>query len=357
MKSKNQKKRFRDYGFKPGFLPIGRNNTITDVKGVLVGHTTKIKGQNIRTGVTVIDPGTNNLFRDKLPAAIAVGNGFGKLAGITQVEELGTIETPIALTNTLAIGPVMRGIVDIVIEETSDLLETETINAVVGETNDGLLNNIHKDIITKQDVWAAYQSCSNKTEIGNVGAGTGTRAFSWKGGIGTSSRIIKVSNKKYTVGVLVQTNFGGALNIMGVPIGRLLHKTDFDSFLNPSGDGSCMIVIATDAPFTSRQLKRIAKRSFVGLVRTGSVLSHGSGDYSITFSTNREGLESTGLTGKCINDQELTKFFLGAAEAVEESVYEALFAAETMQGRNKNILKALPIEKVIKILKRYGVVK
>lgn len=357
MKSKNQKKRLREYGIKPGFLPIGKKNMITDVSGVLVGHTTKIEGQDIRTGITIIDPGVKNLFRDKLPAAIAVGNGFGKLIGITQVEELGTIETPVALTNTLAVGAVMRGIVDIVIEETSDLLETETINAVVGETNDGLLNDIHKDIITKEDVWAAYQSRSNKTEIGNVGAGTGTRAFSWKGGIGTSSRIIKVGDKKYTVGVLVQTNFGGALNIMGVPIGRLLRKTDFDSSLNPSGDGSCMIVIATDAPFSSRQLKRVAKRSFVGLARTGSVLSHGSGDYAITFSTNRDGLESIGSMGKCVNEQELTKFFLGTAEAVEESVYDALFAAETMQGRNKNILEALPVEKVIKILKRYGVVK
>lgn len=349
----NPKKRFRDYGFIPGSLPVGKNNAITDVKGVLVGHTTKVEGEDIRTGVTIVDPGISNLFRNKLPAAVAVGNGFGKLTGITQVEELGTLETPIALTNTLAVGPVMRAIVDIVIAETPDILETETINSVVGETNDGILNNIHKDVITKEDVWNAYRSRSRNTKTGNIGAGTGTRAFSWKGGIGTSSRMLRVERKKYTLGILAQTNFGGALNILGVPVGSILGKTDFDGFLHPTGDGSCMIVIATDAPLTARQLQRVAKRAFVGLARTGSVLSHGSGDYAIAFSTNRNGLES--MEGKGVNDQELTKFFLGVAEAVEESVYDALFAAETLQGRNQKVLEKLPIQEVVKILKKHGV--
>ncbi len=207
--------RFRDI-YKTGFLPSGSKGAITDVFGVRVGHCTKIEGENIRTGVTLIDPGVQNLFRNKIPAALCVGNGFGKFVGATQLMELGTLETPIALTNTLAVGPVTRAVVDLVIKNTSDLQAHETINAVVGETNDGLLNDIHADVIGKIEVEAAWDSLSDNVLVGNVGAGTGTRAFSWKGGIGTASRVVKVGEKNYTIGVLVQTNFGGALQILQV---------------------------------------------------------------------------------------------------------------------------------------------
>jgi len=348
-----KKKRFREYGFRTGFLPIGNRNSISDVSGVCVGHTTKIEGEILRTGVTLIEPGVRNLFGNKIPAAISVGNGFGKLTGVVQVNELGTLEAPIALTNTLAVGPVMRGVVDIMLAENTTIKPTETINIVVGETNDGFLNNIHQDVITKEDVRRAYDACSPDVLLGNVGAGTGTRAFSWKGGIGTASRVLQVEGKTYTLGILVQTNFGGALTMLGIPIGKILHKTDFSDFVVSPGGGSCMIVLATDAPLTARQLKRVARRTFLGLARTGSILAHGSGDFAIAFTTRREGLEGSGLVGACLRDQDLTQFFLAAAEAVEEAVYDALVAAETMQGRDGNTLEALPIEEVISLLKKY----
>ncbi|MDP3764455.1 MAG: P1 family peptidase [bacterium] len=343
-------KRFKDYGFKVGFLPCGKKNSIADVLGVRVGHFNKISGRDIRTGITIIDPGIKNLFRKKIPAAIYVGNGFGKLTGITQVEELGTLETPIALTNTLAVGPVMRGVVDWVIKNSPDIKPIETINTVVGETNDGWLNNIHKNSIGADDVFKAFKNLSTNTGAGCVGAGVGTRVFSWKGGIGSSSRLIKIGNKKYTLGALVQTNFGGALNILGLPIGKILGETDFDNFIK-TGDGSCVVVLATDAPFSARQLKRIAKRAVLGLAKTGSVMAHGSGDYIIAFSTNRNGIEGEGDLSKCLLDADLTQFFLGAVEAVEESVYDALFAAKTTTGRGGNTLKSIPKDQVIEIIK------
>ena len=330
-------KRSRDYDLIPGLLPAGPKNLISDVQGVTVGHYTLQKGE-IQTGITVIDPGTPNLFRAKLPAAIAVGNGFGKLAGYTQVEELGTLETPIALTNTLAVGPVMRGIVDITLHGTPDMLPYETINAIVGETNDGLINRIHHASLTSDDVSTAYNARTADFTLGCVGAGTGTRAFSWKGGIGSASR--KVGN--YTVGALVQTNFGGALTIMGVSVGVALGKTDFDDFRHKP-DGSCMIVIATDAPLSALQLKRLAKRALLGMVRTGSIMADGSGDYAIAFSTNR--------TPGDLQGNDLNPFFLAAAEATEESIYDALFTPATTQGRDDNTLKKLPINKVVALIK------
>ena len=343
-------KRFREYGFDPGLLDPGTNNSITDVEGVLVGHFTKKEGKNIRTGITLIDPGVDNLYGKKLPAAISVGNGFGKLAGITQVEELGTMEAPIALTNTLAVGPVMRGVVDHVIKTTDDLQPVETINAIVGETNDGMLNQIHLNSLSSDDVKKVSSTLSSKVEMGCVGAGTGTRCFSWKGGIGTASRKLTVDGKEYVLGALVQTNYGGNLTIMGVEIGKRLGKTDFDSFL-PAGDGSCMIVFATNAPLSARQLKRIASRAFIGLGRTGSVLANGSGDYAIAFSTNRSQIEGSEITDQGIKDKDLTQFFLAAAETTEESVYDALFAAETTTGRDGTTLEALPKDNVVEILK------
>lgn len=358
MEIKNKKKRFAEYGFCRGFLRTGEHNRITDVEGVRVGHCTKIEGDNIRTGVTIVDPGASNLFQNKIPAAIAVGNGYGKLAGITQVQELGTLETPIGLTNTLAVGTVMRGIIDIVLAEDKGVDPTDSINAVVGETNDGFLNDLHRDAITKEDVRKAYDARSTEVGIGNVGAGTGTRAFSWKGGIGTSSRLVDVGGVTYTLGVLVQTNYGGALTIYGVPIWQWLKKTDFDSLLVGRDGGSCMIVIATDAPLTSRQLGRIARRAFLGLARTGSVLSGTSGDYAIAFTTSRNGVEGSGSDRACLSDSQLNGFFLATVEATEEAVYDALFAAETMRGRAGNVLEAVPVDRVVEILRShlvYGV--
>ncbi|MEK7508181.1 MAG: P1 family peptidase [Patescibacteria group bacterium] len=350
--NKNQQKRFRDYGFTVGFLTPGKRNAITDVRGVRVGHATKIQGTQIRTGVTVIDPGVKNLFEKKLPAAISVGNGFGKLAGFTQVEELGTLEAPIVLTNTLAVGPALRGMVDIMLEKIPQRLNQHSVNVVTGETNDAFLNDIRRNVINGSDVARAYKNLSGNVAEGNVGAGTGTRLFSWKGGIGSSSRTASIGKKRFTLGVLVQANFGGALTIAGVPIGAMLCKTNFDSFIESQGDGSCMIIAATDAPLSARQLKRIARRAFLGLARTGSVMSHGSGDYAVAFSTSREGIEGSGTMGACIPDELLTPFFLAITEAVEEGVYNALFMAETMRGRNGNMLEALPVEKVVKILQK-----
>lgn len=350
--SNTTKKRFRDYKFNPGLLPIGKLNKISDVPGVLVGHLTKIVGDNIRTGVTIIDPGKKSLFHNKLPAAVAVGNGFGKIAGVTQINELGTLETPIALTNTLALGPVMHGLVELVLQNTPDLEPSATVNAVVGETNDGAVNDIHQIVICNTDVATAFNQRCKDFALGSVGAGTGTRAFSWKGGIGSASRIVKVVWKKYTIGALLQTNFGGSLTIMGIPIGLLLGKADFDGFLPSGDDGSCMMILATDAPLSARQLRRLARRAMLGLARTGSILSHGSGDYAIAFSTNRAGIEDAGAR-ECLPDDELNPFFLAAVEAVEESVYDALFASETVVGRNHQKLEQIPIAKVVRILKKH----
>ncbi|HEY4511603.1 MAG TPA: P1 family peptidase [Candidatus Paceibacterota bacterium] len=341
----NSKKGIREYGCTPGLLPAGKSNSISDVSGVTVGHVTKIQGGTIRTGLTLVDPGVPNLFRNKVPAAIAVGNGFGKLTGLSQVEELGTIETPIVLTNTLAVGKVMRGVVDLVIKNTPDLKDFETINAVVGETNDGILNDIQADILDGKDVADAYNNRTKKVGMGNVGAGTGTRAFSWKGGIGTSSRVITIHKKKYVVGALVQTNFGGSLTIMGVPVGEILGKNDYQ-FLKKTLDGSCMIVLATDAPLDARQLKRVAKRGLLGMVRTGSIMAHGSGDYSIAFSTDVGAIER-------VKESDLTPFFLAAVEAVEESIYNALFTAETLSGKGGAVLEALPSDEIVALLRKY----
>lgn len=348
-KSNGNFKRLRDYGFDPGLLRPGRLNKISDVPGVLVGHLTKIQGDDIRTGVTLIDPGIKNLFHKKIPAAVAVGNGFGKLAGSTQVNELGALETPVALTNTLAVGAAMLGLIKLSLKINDNIKPGTTINAVVGETNDGYVNDIHKIVITPEDVETAYQAREKDFSLGAVGAGVGTAAFSWKGGIGSASRIIKIGKKKFTVGALLQTNFGGALTIMGTPVGRILGKTSFDKFISAGNDGSCMMILATDAPLSSRQIGRIARRAMLGLARTGSVMSHGSGDYAIMFSTNRSGIEGVGLD-KCLPETELTQFFLAAVEVVEESVYDSMFMSRTIVGRDNHKLEQLPVEEVVRIL-------
>jgi D-aminopeptidase len=328
-------------------LSAGPTNLLSDVTGVKVGHHTVHKAPNIYTGITVIDPGVATVYRNKLPAAIAIGNGYGKLAGYTQVEELGTLETPIALTNTLAVGPVMRGVVDVILADTPDILPYETINAVVGETNDGLVNDIHQLRISSADVQTAYESRSTNFELGSVGAGAGTRAFSWKGGIGSASRVVRYKGKAYTVGTLVQTNFGGALTIMGVPVGERLGETDFNGSIQrllQKPDGSCMIVVATDAPLDSRQLKRLAQRALIGMTRTGSIMANSSGDYAIAFSTNRD---PSAITE---DDNDLNQFFLAAAESTEESIYDALFLATTTVG-DRATLKQLPVEQVVAMVK------
>ncbi|MBN1476521.1 P1 family peptidase [Candidatus Sumerlaeota bacterium] len=345
-------KRFREHGFQPGLLPTGELNRISDVPGVLVGHRTRVEGDDIRTGLTVIDPGPRNLLHSPLPAAVSVGNGFGKMVGATQIDELGTLETPIALTNTLAVGAVMHGLVELVLRITEDLGPTATLNAVVGETSDGIVNDMHQIVVGADDVNAAWERRTREFDLGSVGAGTGTCAFAWKGGIGSASRKVQIGEGEWTVGALLQTNFGGALTIMGVPIGTMLGKTSFDRFLPVQGDGSCMMILATDAPLSSRQLGRLARRAVLGLARTGSILAHGSGDYAIAFSTDRAGVEGAGA-GDCLPDSEMNPLFLAVVEAVEESVYDSLFASETVVGRDGNRLEQIPVERVVKILREH----
>ncbi|HPB30409.1 MAG TPA: P1 family peptidase [Candidatus Sumerlaeota bacterium] len=345
-------KRFRDHEFSPGMLPTGKRNKISDVDGVTVGHVTRIEGDCIRTGVTVIDPGIRNILYNKLPAAVAVGNGYGKMAGISQIDELGTLESPIALTNTLAIGPAMHGLVELVLRITENLEPSITVNAVVGETSDGIVNDMHQIVITPADVAAAYENRTPDFALGSVGAGTGTQAFAWKGGIGSASRKVVISGTTYTVGALLQTNYNGALTIMGVPVGRLLGKTGFDRYVSSQNDGSCMMILATDAPLSSRQLGRLARRAPLGLARTGSVMSHGSGDYALAFSTRRDGVEGF-EGGRCLPDRDLTPLFLAVVECVEESVYDSMFAAKTITGFNNNSLKQVPVARVVKLLRAH----
>ena len=354
-----QEKRVRDCGIRIGSYPTGEKNSITDVAGVAVGHVTLVKDPDIRTGVTAILPHQENIFQQKVPAAIYIANGFGKLAGYSQVEELGNIETPIILTNTLSV-PLAA---DALIDYTLSFQENHTIrsvNPVVGETNDGRLNNIQKRVITKDHVLDAINSARSDTlEEGNVGAGTGTICFGYKGGIGTASRILPKESGGYTIGVLAQTNFGGNLTIAGLQVGRELNKIK-----NPnSADGSCMIVVATDAPIKARNLKRLAKRALFGLVRTGGNGSNGSGDYVIAFSVAKE-LRMRYLKGGAYFDEgrelrndRMTPLFEAVADATEEAILNSLFAAETTVGRDNLEIKALPVERVIQLLKKYNIVK
>jgi D-aminopeptidase len=348
--------RVREAGVVVGILPVGAQNAITDVTGVAVGHKTIIQGENIRTGVTAILPHTGNLFREKVPGAVFVGNAFGKLAGSTQVNELGEIETPILLTSTLAVPRVANGVIDYMLALPGNE-DVKSINPVVGETNDGVLNDIRGRHITSADVAAAIRDAKGgAVEEGAVGAGTGTVAFGFKGGIGTSSRKLPANLGGYTVGVLVQTNFGGVLTINGAPVGRELGTYYLKQQLNRAGggakdraDGSCMIVVATDAPVDSRNLSRLAARTMMGLARTGSSASNGSGDYAIAFSTNRQ--PTTHLS----ND-EMSPLFLAAIEATEEAIYNSLFKARTTKGSGQTV-DALPFEKTTEILKKYKAIK
>ncbi len=351
--------RLRDWGVKIGVFAPGRLNTITDVRDVRVGHRTMIRGDSVRTGVTVVLPHGGNLFADKVPAAIVVGNGFGKLVGSTQVMELGQIETPIALTNTLSVWTVANGIVEYMLA-LPDNASVRSINPVVGETNDGFLNDIRGQHVTKEDLLEALRTAaSGRVQEGCVGAGTGTICHGWKGGIGTSSRVVPRSFGGFTVGSLVQTNFGGILDIAGVPVGKELGRYAFKEQLDGAGDGSCMIVIATDAPLSVLQLRRLATRATLALGRTGSMMSHGSGDYVIAFSTAPEVRIVAGGQGPTrptvvLNDEALSPLFQAAIEATEEAIVNSLFAATTTTGFQGRTVDALPLEKVKEILKAYG---
>ncbi len=327
-------------GLAPGVFPTGTLNAITDVAGVRVGHTTLIIGNDIRTGVTAILPSPSNLFQQKVPAAIFVGNAFGKLAGYTQVEELGTIETPIVLTNTLNVGTAIEAIVAYTLALPGNE-KVVSVNAVVGETNDGGLNDIRGMHVRRQDVLDAILNAKEgPVAEGSVGAGTGTICFGWKGGIGTSSRKAPDRFGGFTVGVLVQTNFGGVLTMGGAPVGKRLGK-----YAYKSGDGSCMIVVATDAPLSPKDLKRLAARAVFGLGRTGSSYSNGSGDYAIAFSTAKSG---------ALTADQSSPYFEMALEAVEEAVYNSLLQATTVQSKF-GTAEALPIAPLRQILQDFGI--
>ena len=357
--TKAQEKRARDYGVKIGVMETGKLNSITDVAGVKVGQTTLIKGDSIRTGVTAILPYDGNIFQQKVPAAIFVGNGFGKLAGSTQVNELGNLETPVVLTNTLNVSTAMDALVEYTLKEKGNE-NVASVNAVVGETNDGFLNDIRGRHVTEEDVLSAIKNAKDgPVEEGMVGAGTGTVCFGFKGGIGTSSRKLPKSLGGFTVGVLVQTNFGGVLQIDGVPVGEELGKFSFSNELLSNADGSCMIVVATDAPLDHRNLLRLAKRAILGLGKTGGIESNGSGDYVIAFSTAESLLIPYTVNQKIMNNpvlqnDEMSSLFLATIEATEEAIINSLFAAKTVSGRNGHSVESLPLEKVIPILRKYN---
>lgn len=350
--------RIRELGIEIGVLSTGQLNAITDVDGVKVGHTTLIKGDSVRTGVTAIIPHSGNIFQEKVPAAIFVGNGFGKLTGSTQVMELGNLEAPVILTNTLNVPVAMDAVIEYILNREGNK-NVRSVNAVVGETNDGYLNDIRGRHVKKEDVLAALENLrTGPVAEGNVGAGTGTIAFGFKGGIGTSSRKLPESLGGYTVGVLVQTNFGGVLQIAGVPVGIELGQFSFSDKLLNNVDGSCMIVVATDAPLESRNLERLAKRAFMGLAKTGGIASNGSGDYVIAFST-AEGvripynLDADLLKQEVVPNDLMSPIFMAAIEATEEAILNSLFKAETMTGFQGRVIEALPVEKVLKILKEH----
>ena len=376
----NNRPRARETGLKIGILPTGTLNSITDVAGVSVGHTTVIRGENVRTGVTAILPHGGNLFQEKVPGAVFVGNGFGKLMGSTQVNELGEIETPILLTSTLSVPRVGDFLLDYMLALPGNE-SVQSINPLVAETNDGFLNDIRGRHISREDVFAAIKNAkSGAVEEGSIGAGTGTIAFGWKGGIGTSSRKLPASLGGYTVGVLVQTNYGGVLTIDGVPVGVELgkyflkdaveaaqkgsqqtsrNKTD----MNDLADGSIIIVIATDAPVDARQLKRMAARSMMGLARTGAAGTNGSGDYAIAFSTSPDvRIKSSGnnpapRSTKLLPNDAMSPLFLAVIEATEEAIYNSLFRAATVKGREGRTIEALPLEQTLTILRKYGKIK
>ncbi len=358
-----QKKRARDYGIEIGVLRTGKLNAITDVAGVKVGQVTFHQPDGVHTGVTAILPHDKNIFQNKIPAAIHIGNGFGKLAGYSQVEELGNIETPIVLTNTLSVPTASAAIIDYTFQSPENK-DVRSVNPIVGETNDGGLNDIRRRFITKEHVLEALKKAqTGAVEEGIVGAGAGTVCFGFKGGIGTSSRILPKSKGGYTVGVLVQSNFGGVLQVNGVPIGIELKKHKFSKIDEAyKDDGSCMIVVLTDAPLNAKNLKRLAARAMLGLGRTGGMAANGSGDYVIAASTAEDlriahNSDSMFETFKVLRNNDLDLLFEAVIEATEEAIINSLFAAETLTGFENTKVEALPIDKTLEILKKYNRVK
>jgi len=379
----SQQTRMRDYGIRTGVMKPGPMNAITDVKGVTVGHVTLIEGDSIRTGVTAIIPHPGNIYHEKVPAAFWAGNGYGKLAGTTQIRELGNIETPVVLTNTLSVAAGIEGVITYTLAQIGNE-NVQSVNAVVGETNDGGLNDIRGRHVTPDHILEAFSNAhAGPVQEGNVGAGTGTVCFGFKGGIGTSSRVLPDAMGGYTVGVLVQTNFGGVLQIDGINVGEKLGNYSYKDQLEaekdlqraipsraeaiekkeamriPDADGSCMIVIITDAPINERNLERMAKRGMMGLARTGGIASNGSGDYVIALSVAPENLVRTAYdqngrvlpvyTAKYLHNDQCSPLFMAAIEATEEAILNSLFAAETMTGKDGRRVEALPVEKVIRL--------
>ena len=360
--------RAREAGIVVGVLPPGPLNAITDVAGVTVGHTTLIRDEQVRTGVTAILPHGGNLFREKVPGAVFIGNAFGKLAGSTQVNELGEIETPIMLTSTLNVPRVADATIDYMLALPGN--ETvQSINPLVGETNDGYLNDIRGRYVGRDEVLAAIKNARGGVVAeGAVGAGTGTVAFGFKGGIGTSSRRLPSALGGYTVGVLVQSNFGGILTINGAPVGRELGRYYLQDELEKAAansparnpDGSIMIVIATDAPLDHRNLQRLAARAMMGLGRTGAAGSNGSGDYAIAFST-ADGVRISAANNRqphstLVSNEGMSPLFLAVIEATEEAIYNSLFQATTTKSRGHTV-EALPIDRTLEILRKYNALK
>lgn len=358
--SEAQRARARDLGVKPGVFPTGHNNAITDVAGVRVGHATIVRGDSIRTGVTAILPHEGNVFLDRVPAALHVGNGFGKLLGATQLNELGELETPILLTCTLCVWNAADALVGWMLE-LPGMADVRSINPLVAETNDGTLNDIRSRPVSAADVRAAIAAASSgPVAEGSVGAGAGTIAFGWKGGIGTSSRVLPATLGGWTIGVLVQSNFGGILQVLGAPVGRELGQYAFKRETQSAterGDGSIVMVVATDAPLSDRNLRRLAARAIMGLSRTGSFASNGSGDYVIAFSTNakvRRPFNARRLTTEELANEEMSGLFEGAVEATEEAIYNSLFEATTVTGSG-HTAEAIPLDKVRQVLAKYRV--
>ena len=343
-----QRGRIRDFGIEPGIFKPGKYNAITDVEGVRVGHITIIEGDDVRTGVTAIIPHEGNVVRKKCPAAVYVGNGFGKLAGVTQVQELGNIETPIILTNTLSVAQGIEGVLDYTLNQKGNE-DVRSVNAVVGETNDGYLNDIRGRHVKAEDVVKAIlKAKGGPVDEGCVGAGTGTVCFGWKGGIGTSSRVLPEDLGGYTVGVLVQSNFGGILEINGAQAGKLLGQYSFRS----SVDGSCMMVVFTDAPLDARNLERLAKRAMMGLAKTGGIASNGSGDYVIAVSVNKDNLIDEGTkyySPTLLHNDAMSPLFEATIEATSEAIWNSLFMATDTRGRDGHFVPAFPIQKFLEV--------
>lgn len=359
--------RARDLGVAPGIFATGTHNAITDVAGVRVGQVTLVEGDTVRTGVTAILPHAGNAYRSRVPAAVHVGNGFGKFIGSTQVNELGELETPIVLTCTLCVWKAADAMAAWMLER-PDMQQVRSLNVVVGETNDGGLNDIRARPVTAEAVWRALETASDgPVREGSVGAGTGTVAFGWKGGIGTSSRKLPDTLGGWTVGVLVQANFGGVLQVSGAPVGRELDRYAFqnavaqvDAGRGPAddrGDGSIIIVIATDAPLSDRNLRRLASRGMMGLGRTGSAASNGSGDYIVAFSTAesvRRAFDAPRLETAELANEQTSAVFQASVDAVEEAIYNALFMATTVSGNGQTV-EAIPLDRVRAVLRRHGI--